>query len=183
MAGTLAFTPATARNMPKYRTDGLWWNPIMGKPIMLTSEFIWIMRALLWYRSPSQDPANMYRAARRYGGVPRHWAWTMLKFKLCCRTIGRKNAKEYDTVVDRLSLSAVSKTVVSVGIACYLQEEKGKDPNLKVSGWRHKSLPLERFGIDITAVGFKATNNSLHFIWLEEKEAGLGHFFVRKLDY
>lgn len=76
---------------------------MIGRPIILTREFIWIIKARLRYRSPTQDPANMYSAAKRYGGVPRHCDSTTLNRRLFWRTMGKKNANEYETVVTRLS--------------------------------------------------------------------------------
>jgi hypothetical protein len=75
---------------------------MMGKPMRLISELTYIISARFLYRSPAQDPAYITKAEKTYGGEPRHCDAATLNLRFCLKTIGRKKAKEYETVVVRL---------------------------------------------------------------------------------
>lgn len=91
VAGILAFEPPTARNTPKYLTEGFGWNPIIGRPMTPIRLFTTMMTPRTRYRSPTQAVAYIRIAENAYGGAIRHWDAARLKFKFSRRIIGRKS--------------------------------------------------------------------------------------------
>lgn len=78
VAGTLELTPTAARKMQRYLMES------QNVEANHAKEGIYLDKSARFQcRSPNQNPANMYNAATKYGGVPKHWVSTRLDRGLC----------------------------------------------------------------------------------------------------